>query len=568
MNMTKTPLVLALRCLLGCGLVAGSSMAFAQAVPGAGDVLRDLPQPGAISTPQPALPVIGQQTFEPPLRQLPQGGASVEVKGINFVGNREISQRELAALVAEDLGQRLTLAELEEIASRLTRHYRTQGYFVARVYIPAQEVKDGVITFRAVEGNYGAFHLTNQSLVRDSIVQGMLDDVKKYDIVSLDTLERAMLIINDTPGSQVVRADVMPGEAVGTSDFAVDTEATRRHQGYLLADNYGSKATGRERLSFNWDWNSPTGSGDRLSLSGLGSVNGDLLNGRLGYSTVLSASGWRGEAALSQTDYTLGSRFADLDASGTATGFDLGATYPIRRIRAQTIEFGINYAFRDLQDEVRVTDTQVKKRSQAVSARLRLRDEGFLLGRDGLTEAEARLTSGVLDIRDAATLALDQASGGADTDGQFNKLNLQLSRVTLLPASFSLTASLRHQMALGNKNLDSSERMGISGASAVRAYPSSEASGTDATLLGLELSRPLPALAGMQQQVSGFGDWGQARTLRSDSWESLSGVGLGWTLRSNNGLLLKTQWAYKLDGDAASENEGKSRLLVQAGWIF
>ncbi|MDV7396810.1 POTRA domain-containing protein, partial [Arthrospira platensis SPKY1] len=98
------------------------------------------------------------------------------------------------------------LSELEALATLITRNYRANGYFVARAYIPQQEVVDGIITIRVVEGNYGQFHLTNESLVKDSIVQAMLDDVKGYDIVSLDTLERAMLIINDTPGVQVVRA--------------------------------------------------------------------------------------------------------------------------------------------------------------------------------------------------------------------------------------------------------------------------------------------------------------------------------------------------------------------------
>ena len=65
-------------------------------------------------------------------------------------------------------------------------------------------------------------------------------------IAGLDTLERAMLIINDTPGSQVVRADVMPGTAVGTSDFAVGTAADPEHEGFVLLDNHGTKATGKK----------------------------------------------------------------------------------------------------------------------------------------------------------------------------------------------------------------------------------------------------------------------------------------------------------------------------------
>jgi hemolysin activation/secretion protein len=158
-------------------------------------------------------------------------GPKVNVKQIEVMGNRVIDVATLAALVADGAGKTLSLPELEALAQRITKHYRAKGYFVARAYIPAQEISSGTVRIRVVEGNYGQFHLKNKSLVRNDIVQGMLDDVKGTDIVALDTLERAMLIINDTPGVRVTRADVMPGTKVGTSDFAVDPEATAAYNG-------------------------------------------------------------------------------------------------------------------------------------------------------------------------------------------------------------------------------------------------------------------------------------------------------------------------------------------------
>ena len=164
---------------------------------------------------------------------------------------------------------------------------------------------------------------------------------------------------------------------------------------------------------------------------------------------------------------------------------------------------------------------------------------------------------------------IDQAPGGADIHGEFVKLNANLSRVSLLPASFMLTASVRHQQSFGGKNLDGSERMGISGPGGVRAYTSGESAGTDATLVGLELSRPLPTTAfGLRQQWSVFADWGQARSLKSDSFRELSDVGLGWTASMDNGLYLKAQVARRLTGAAITEKDQRTRFLLQAGWVF
>ena len=104
-----------------------------------------------------------------------------------------------------------------------------------------------------------------------------------------------MLIIDDTPGVKAIQADVMPGEKVGTSDFAIAADATAPYNGYVMLDNYGSVYTGKDRLSSNADWNSPGGRGDQLSLGGLATQDSGLLNGRLAYSALAATNGTHAE---------------------------------------------------------------------------------------------------------------------------------------------------------------------------------------------------------------------------------------------------------------------------------
>ncbi len=570
----QTPAQLSL--LSSALLIAMSATAQAQTPPNMGDVLQQV-QPFApdIDKPAPKLPEIGGvPEIEPPMQALPSG-PTLLVKGFDLVGYREIPAEESLALLAGAENQSYSLAQLEELATRITRHYRSKGYFVARAYIPAQEVKDGIVTIRVVEANYGQFHLKNSSLVRDKTVQAMLDDVKKYDIVSLDTLERAMLIINDTPGVQVTRADVMPGEAVGTSDFAVETEATERHNGYILADNYGSIYTGKHRLSFNYDNNSPTASGDRLSISGLVTEGAGIWNGRLAYSTLLMPNGLRGQAAISHTEYELGDQYKALDAKGTASAIDVGLSYPIRRIRAQTIEGVLNVARKDITDRIDSTSTRTPKDMTTIMAGINLRDERPLMGYGGVTQASASLTYGDLSINDATARANDKGNAtnpGANTQGQFAKVNLSASRVNLLPYNFSLSSQMRLQHALNGKNLDGSERMSVTGMSGVYAYPNGELSGSNAGLVKVELSRPLPNWFGLQNQWSTFATGAYAESARSigatDKGRALGEVGLGWRAQYK-GLLLNTHLAYRLDGDRPiSEKADRARFLLQAGWVF
>lgn len=554
---------------LATAMVLMALGAHAQTTPGIGDALRQAQPPVVPSKPAATLPQVGTgQQIEAPMTAFPSG-PTVDVKQIDVIGNRVIDTTILTALVADGAGKALTLAELEALAQRITVLYRIQGYFVARAYIPAQEVTGGTIKIRVVEGNYGEFHLKNQSLVRDDIVQGMLDDVKDADIVSLDTLERAMLIINDTPGVQVTRADVMPGSKVGTSDFAVDTQATAPYSGYVLLDNYGTAYTGKNRVSFNADANSVTGRGDRLSVSGLATETGGLLNGRLSYGKPLAPNGLRGEVAVGSTQYALGDTYKSLDAKGTAKTIDATVTYPVRRIRAQTMEVSVNVTYKDLMDKVESTQTQTPKTIRAITAGWLLRDESPLLGLDGLTRVSANLTFGELRINDAAALALDAA--GANTQGRYGKATLNMSRVSLLPNAFSLTTSVSTQQALNKKNLDGSERMAVSGSWAVMAYPSGELIGSNAVLVRIELARALPTWGDLQSSWTLFSNWGQAKAaqpLATDKTRNISDVGLGWSANYGKAII-KASLAHRLESAAAtSEPTSRNKFLVQAGWVF
>lgn len=550
--------------------VGATATAQAQQVPTIGDVVRQSQPVTPPVTPPPSLPALGGVPAAPPLQALP-GDAAGKVKVTRFVleGNRVIDSATLLALLPPAQGQTLTLAQLEELATRITRHYRASGYFVARAYIPAQELTDGKLVIRVVEGQYGKFILSNTSRVQDSVVQGLLDEAKRRDIVSLDTLERAMLIINDTPGVKVVQADVMPGEQVGTSDFAIRTEATPAWGGYVLLDNYGSTYTGKQRLRFNADWNSPSGRGDRLSASGMVTRHSGLLNGRLAYSTLLGTDGIRLEGALSRTTYELSDVYAALDASGTSNGVDLILSKPLKRTRDHTVEASLGVAYKDLKDEIGATNTSVGKQLSSLSANIADRRTHAFLGFDGLTQSSASLTVGRLHFKEVAAEALDAA--GADTQGGYAKLNLAASRISVLPSQFLLTTSVKAQASLNNKSLDGVERMSVSGDGGVAAYPIGELSGDHAALLRAELARPLVTGGAAQLSGSVFTDYGWAKSIAAPAGvaasRKLGDIGVGLSAMAG-GWLLNLQLVHRTVGGApTSESASRTRLLFQAGWV-
>lgn len=383
------------------------------------------------------IPTLPTQELKPVMSDV--GGKSVEIKGFKLSGALHVNNETLLSLINSYAGKSYTLGELEKITSLITKAYREQGYFVARAYIPKQAMSEGILEIAVIEGNYGAFKLTNNSLVNNERVQGMLDDVKGDNVVSSNTLERAMLIINDTPGVNVTAADVKPGANVGTSDFDIATEATNPYSAYILGDNYGSKYTGRYRVNVGLSALSPLGYGDKLSLNGVMSTTSDLKNGKVAYGFPLMDNGLRGELSASHTTYSLGEELASSDAFGTATTLEATLSYPIIRTREESLHVSLSYAHKNLKDEK--TGSVDKKDADIATLGATYTKSCILFGLESSTTATLNLTHGDLSFNDAASLALDKA--GAKTNGDYTKVSGNIEKSLQFDSLYSLTTNVQ-----------------------------------------------------------------------------------------------------------------------------
>lgn len=105
-------------------------------------------------------------------------GAPFMVNTIEIVGNTIFSTETLHDLVAEFEGKQLTLRQLNEAAGRLSNYYHEHGYPLARAYIPAQTIHDGIVRIAIVEAHYGQLYLDNHSLINDAVLLSTLAPLK------------------------------------------------------------------------------------------------------------------------------------------------------------------------------------------------------------------------------------------------------------------------------------------------------------------------------------------------------------------------------------------------------
>ena len=492
---------------------------------GAGAILQQV-QPVAPPTPLPS--GTGLTIERGDGARLPPS-APFLVNTLQITGNTLFATATLHALVADAQGKSLTLAQLNELAARITDYYRSHGYPLARAIIPAQTIQSGIVRMEIIEARYGKISLDNRSRVNDPLLQATLSSLQSGQAIGQTKLDHALLLLSDIP-AVVVAATLKPGETVGTSDLLVNTTPGPAVSGNVALDNYGNRFTGRARIGATLNVINPLKHGDILTASGLTS-GGGMNYGRIAYESLLNGRGTRLGGAYSALRYTLGEPLASLNANGTARVQSLWAKHPLVRSRDVNLYGQIQYDRLQLRDHVDAsairTDRHLGNWTASLAGDAR---DAFLS--DAVSSWNVGWTSGRVGFDDAAAQLAD--AGSAKTQGSFSKLNVILARLQTLSPSNGLYLAFSGQWA--NTNLDSSQKMTAGGPYTVRAYDTGVVSGDTGVLATIELRHNLGVGWGGQWQAVAFADSARV-TINKNPWvagtnsATLSGAGLGlnWT---------------------------------------
>lgn len=533
--------------LLSCGAVLTAHDALAQ--PLVERPFGQFQQIPPTPTPPKAMPDIQLDRKETAPAFVAPPGMKFQVSSLHVSGASVFTEAELVAASGFQPGGELDLGGLQALAGRITAFYGRHGYFVAQAYVPPQDIRNGAATIAVIEGRYGRIDLNNDSRVSDRLAQAVLSGLD-HEVVLSGPLERRLLLLSDLPGVNV-RSTIAPGEEVGTSDLLVALTPGRRVNFGLEADNGGNPYTGRWRGGGTVYFNEPFGQGDVASLRILSSGSG-LTYGRAAYQMRLREATLG--VAYAHIDYKFGREFKPLDARGVADVVSLYGSYPIIRSRKTNLSVRAAYDYRTFEDKIGVIGSSTHERAHVVTFGLAGDNRDRFLG-GGWTSFTADLSVGDHHIKTPLLRAADAVT--ARTEGGYQKLWIDVARLQALAGPLSLYTRVRGQLA--SQNLDSSEKMGLGGPYAVRAYAEGEVYGDQGYVATAELRLNLPPLAekiGGQVTASAFVDQGFVK-INKNPWApgdndralSAAGVGLAWA--DNRGLQVKLEAAWRL-GDERS----------------
>ena len=500
----------------------------------------------------------------------PPQATRFRLNDLRLNGAQALPAADLQAITQPYIGRDVALGDLEALAQAITAKYRERGYFLATAVVPVQTVRDGIVEISVIEGRLGKVDVlvAPDAPLSEQRVRAFLAPLQPGEAVNAQSYERAMLLLSDQPGVRV-SSGLQEGTQTGTTDLSVEVAAVPRYAFTAEADNHGTKESGRYRVGGTARWLSPFGIGDNLDARVMVSNNNALQFGRISYEAPLGASGLRVGVGAARVSYELGGEFEELGAQGRANVFDVSLNYPVIRQRQQNLFLRLSADLKDLTDNMDAFQFSAKKRVRGMGLGWTWERRDDVLG-GGYWASSGTLYHGSLSIRDTQSLQLDQSDGGRRTEGGFNKLTFQLSRLQAVVPNHSLCVSLGGQWA--SKNLDPSEKLSLGGARAVRAYSSSEAL-VDEGLIGTVEWR-----WSVNNEFTPFVFYDAARGKHArsptlfDTENSISlrgyGIGLSWSRPGNFSINTTLAWR---DGTRPAQTDGggrNPRLYVQAQKSF
>lgn len=481
----------------------------------------------------------------------------IRVNNIKITGQYLYEESELIAISGFQPGSDMTLTDLRAMTGKITEHYRKNGYFLAQAYLPTQDIKDGIVTVAVVVGQYGVVSINNQTNLSNALANNLISGLESGNAIESGPLETRLLLLSDLAGVKV-NSTLLPGATPGTSDLKVDLTPGPRVTGSIDADNAGLPYTGKYRLGGTININNLAGLGDVASLRVLSSGNG-MTYGRASYQFQVGRATLG--AAYTQIGYSLGKEFEDLGAHGTAKIVSIFGSYPLIRTRDANLYASLGYDMRAYQDKVDLTDLSTQKRANVLMPGIYgdFRDK---LGGGGLTGYGLTLSLGNLDIETAATREFDAET--AQTNGRYNKLAFNLTRLQRVTDYISLYGAINGQLA--SKNLDIWEKMELGGMYGVRAYPAGTAFGDQGYLVNLEARLLLPPISDSmigRVHLVGLFDTGTVQYnknpwISGDNTVTLSGAGVGVMWSDPNNFSVKGYYARKVGGSPDTINASAS----------
>ena len=489
---------------------------------------KQLPLPSPLTLPEPSQSA--------PVAPIQQKSDAVKFTVNQFLldGVKTIPELEVQAILKPWLGIPVTFEDIQRACDAIQNLYRAKGYTVKAI-VPPQKMKDGILRILVTEAKMGKVTIeTPQGPTRFS-----KERAAKYithanptgEPLNLDALDRAIIILNETPGVMVAH-QLTPGDKDEETNVNLQLIQPNLFNSRAELNNYGSRTTGANQGVFALNLNGPLGIGDSAAINGIASEGSQYIQGAI--SLPGSPNGLRLGVSGTYLQYKNVSNYAYNGGKGDAWTTGVSAAYPLIRSQAVNVNTNLNYDIKSYNNKNINTDTvvsayNINNLSAGVSG-------NFIdtFGYGAINNGAVTVVLGQLNFITAPTSA-----GYSLTPANFAKLTFSGSRNQQLVKDGVTTLYLSASGQLSSVNLNSAEQFYLGGPYGVRAYPVAQSGGVQGGLFTIELRHQIHN----KMMLSSFFDKGVVQQYKNTyaGWQGLTNANNTYSLM---GAGFGVKWNY------------------------
>jgi hemolysin activation/secretion protein len=482
------------------------------------------PPPSGLTVPAPP-----PSETPPPLRQ----GPRFVLRDVNIIGNTVLDEAAIRGVLEPYLGKPVTTADLEEIRRQFTLLYINSGYINSGVIVPDQNVVNGVVTFRFVEGRVTGIEVAGTDHFDPEYFRSRLASGIESPF-NVENLGREQQILLQNPLVKRLNLELLPGLELGEARLHADVlEANRYSLSAQIADDQ-SPTVGAVRGQLQGSIANILGFGDILTAQ-YGRSQG-LNDGYVDYAVPIASDDTRVSVRYDKNGVVVVTpQLSPLNVTSRFSSIGVGLSRPMYRTPEQAFTLGASLERREQQTfllGMPFAFTPGSESGKTVVTPLRLYQDW--LDRDAEHAFAARSTFS-FGLQSLGATVTDMPAFGIPTAKFFSWLG-QVQYVRRIYEDWE--ALVRSDLQLANHPLFQTEQIAFGGLGSVRGYRQYLTVTDDGLLISAELRIPvgrlrLPYLADSDVagtvQIVPFYDFARAWNTDRPTLppQQISGVGAG-----------------------------------------
>ena len=505
-----------------------------------------------------------KQNSLPPVVENPNRLSSVEkvyVSRFQFECNTVFPNEKLSDITKDYEKREITAEQLQEVAQKITLFYVDKGYINSGAVIPDQEVRDGSITIRIMEGKLNGTDIINDTWLRKRYILSRLASVTDSESpLNVIYIQDSLRLLKEDPRIDNINASLKSGLEKGQAYLELEVMEARPYTMGVVFNNYNSPSIGAYRGELHLSHMNLTGWGDSLNLryaltEGLDEYFAAYTIPLTRWGTTLSIQAEQYESTVKAYPFDV------LDIESETSTYAAELRHPFYKTLSEEFAAGLRF-------ERRKSETSLLNEGYAFSQGVDPDDGSSRVSVLRFSQEWVdRSSVQVMAVRSVFSFGLDTLDATINEEGPDGEFFCWLGQFQWVRkfALLNSQALFRFDIRLANDPLLPVEKFEIGGSSTVRGYRENQMTSDSGLITSLEWRIPaghlkIPGLSQKSEdglvQICPFFDYGKGwnTDMEDPAPDNLSSVGIGARWQVNEKINAQVYWGHALrDVDISTE---------------